>query len=109
MNNIYDGMRKEIIGILNERITHLVSQIEILPQSKIDAEVDVIYFLIVDVIKKYKTMGLKPSQAEEAIQGLFDVDINDKLSEIKTDILNEVVCTVVGFCSPHLLIWDKDD
>ncbi|KOS62212.1 hypothetical protein FJQ98_17350 [Lysinibacillus agricola] len=60
------------------------------------------FFDLHKILKEYKDAGGKQNDAYAVLESLRG-DLKDDSSE---DILLELLDVVIGFCSPHIRIWD---
>jgi len=101
----------ELSHIIESHILLLGARITEISTSEIDIEAEKLFGSAFDLLKKRASEGLLRTEAESIVMKLLDtIDINEENieNEIKLGALNSILCSIVGFCSPHLLIWNND-
>ena len=98
--------------IIESHISLLGTRIKEISPSEIDIEAEKIFNSAFDLLTKRALEGLLRAEAENIVMKLLDtISTNEENieNEIKLGALNNILCSVVGFCSPHLLIWKDEE
>ena len=106
-----ESVLSELNHIIESHILALGSKMEKITPTERDIEAEKIFEMLLHLLRKKTSEGLLRDEAENAVMKLLNSICNDDYventeDEIRIGALNNILCSIVGFCSPQLLIWE---
>ena len=106
-----ESVFSELNHIIESHILALGSKIKKITPYERDIESENIFELLLHLLRKKASEGLLRDEAEDAVMKLLNSICNDDYvenieDEIRIGALNNILCSIVGFCSPPSQIWE---